>query len=912
MSLTIESLKFIGFSDDMIDIWKKAGIFTLLPLQEKLLTNPEFFSNNDMMIIAPTSSGKTLLAQILALYHLKDMKKVVYLVPTKALAEEKYRSFVALFKEFGFRIAIATRDRPESDEDVLSGNFDLLIAVYEKLKAYLVIKPELINQISLLVADEIQIIADPTRGAMVDALLSKIAAVKKNMRMLFLSAVVGKPEIFSDWLGIKPIVYEQRPVELREGVFVVDSGEFVYRNFNGKDVYHEHLFHEGKTPCDEPADNYMNAHLELIRYLSVNLNEQVLVFLPMKFMTMSWAQQFASLSSFASAQECLAQLELQEPSVVKRELCKMLKSGIAFHNSDLSQEQRLVVENGFQCEEIRVLFSTSTLAQGINIGGRNVICSLQKVGKDDVTGRTISQNLERAEFRNQGGRAGRFGREMEYGRAIIVAPDKYKADIIMNEYILQPIEPMPSSFSENDFCEMFLDLASANIISGEKDCGDFIKKTYFYAFNSKARKFAEDWDNKHKLLFSSVLSQLEKCGHIEQMPDGKIRVTGLGKTASTFGLKIQTSLLFYEIIKSAADIDRMSFLDFILIASDSADGREIYIPVARFDTPFNVLMQLKKRYDDDKIPYSDYLKRFLDLKGGFTKDDISVLKRALLMIDWVTDIPTEIIEKEQAVHLGAIQNIAQQFEWLFDAWGFLSETIAAPTELTSFFKSIAMRMKYGVSEDGLEIAKLNVPNLTRGYIFKLIRQNITRVGIIKSLKSSDLLKMILPESLARRLYSKVMSPPQIQIPNRFSPQEGSGDDKTSNEDSNASDIGKVKEADLKAESEKDYSKIPLVLPVKSPGIIFLYGKKIYLKPKAYSLLYLLAQKPGFICTYETIDEAVWQDEKVERQQVTQHKANIIEEFEKAVGKKKAEELIITKTKYGLILNLNPDDIKFES
>lgn len=44
-----------------------------------------------------------------------------------------------------------------------------------------------------------------------------------------------------------------------------------------------------------------------------------------------------------------------------------MQAGVAFHNSSLSPQDRQVVETAFLEEKIRVLTTTSTLAQGVNL-----------------------------------------------------------------------------------------------------------------------------------------------------------------------------------------------------------------------------------------------------------------------------------------------------------------------------------------------------------------------------------------------------------------------------------------------------------------------------------------------------------------------------------------------------------------
>ena len=46
---------------------------------------------------------------------------------------------------------------------------------------------------------------------------------------------------------------------------------------------------------------------------------------------------------------------------------------MAWHNAELSWDMRRLIEEHYNSGHIRVLFSTSTLGQGVNLSGRNVL-----------------------------------------------------------------------------------------------------------------------------------------------------------------------------------------------------------------------------------------------------------------------------------------------------------------------------------------------------------------------------------------------------------------------------------------------------------------------------------------------------------------------------------------------------------
>src|SRR3989344_840911 len=85
----------------------------------------------NLVIAAPTASGKTLIAEMAFLRHFLSGGKSVYLVPLKALGSEKYDEFKSRYGKIGMRVAISVGDM--DSEDVWLKNYDLIIASNGKM-----------------------------------------------------------------------------------------------------------------------------------------------------------------------------------------------------------------------------------------------------------------------------------------------------------------------------------------------------------------------------------------------------------------------------------------------------------------------------------------------------------------------------------------------------------------------------------------------------------------------------------------------------------------------------------------------------------------------------------------------------------------------------------------------------------
>ena len=106
-------------------------------LQETVLRNPLFWNHCQNLIIkGPPGSGKTLLTELalFALPELEDQaKKFLYLLPYKALLNEKYNYFRRSYDLSVYRIYRSSSDYNDNDEKIISADCEIAVMIYEKL-----------------------------------------------------------------------------------------------------------------------------------------------------------------------------------------------------------------------------------------------------------------------------------------------------------------------------------------------------------------------------------------------------------------------------------------------------------------------------------------------------------------------------------------------------------------------------------------------------------------------------------------------------------------------------------------------------------------------------------------------------------------------------------------------------------
>ncbi len=173
----------------------------------------EAIENEDVLVTAPTGSGKTWIAREEIRRMLAAGKKAWYTTPLKALTNSKYVEFSI---EFGAEnVGILTGDRKENaDAPLIVGTTEIFRnQLFDALRS-----GEQVDS-DFVVLDEAHYLADQERGHVWE---ETIILTPPRIRMLLLSATVGRAEQFARWIedvrGTRVRVINRagsRPVELR-------------------------------------------------------------------------------------------------------------------------------------------------------------------------------------------------------------------------------------------------------------------------------------------------------------------------------------------------------------------------------------------------------------------------------------------------------------------------------------------------------------------------------------------------------------------------------------------------------------------------------------------------------------------------------------------------------------------------
>ena len=698
-----------------------------------------------MIISAPTSSGKSFCAELAAMKALTARQKVVMLFPLKSLAEQKYELLENTYGDLGVKCLIVTGDHPENDQKFLKSDYQIAIVIYEKFDLLLTASLDALKNIGLIVIDEIQSIAEPIRGAILERFLTKILVSVYHPALIGLSAVIGDDTGFAgrlaQWLNAVLVEETVRPVELMRGVAA--EGSFHYRLFN-KGLEGSKPF--VKREVDEKAFD------SFIRQIKVD-NDATLVFLKSRMETVDCAFKLAAAVTWPAARKALEKLNNEEPSFLIRSLRQALGRGVAFHNSDLSPYQRKVVEQAFIDKEVKVVFSTTTLAMGVNIAADTVYLETVKYTSGEYNRRPSLIPLNRAEFDNMTGRAGRLEAKNDndkIGRAIILADSEFDRDILWSNYIVSDnnSQPMKSAFASIPLEDWLLNMIVTGLIANRN------KKTLVELFRHTL--YAWSYLETEPPDFELSLKELSDNKFITiEDSTGAVVSTMLGKAVAKTGLSVAEAVYYHNKLKEHRPETIAGWIALAL------SGPSWNLPpgiLSRYERIQNAPLKMLYQHYDHLLGEAVYLVgNYHDHhhSQSLSYHQAATIKAWLLLEQWRLLAPIQKLEEQFQIHLGQILSLGETAAHLVSS---IAELIGAGDRefpLKESLKDYAFSLRWGMPSCFRSIHNYFSVELNRSDYRALQKTNIETLGQFCDLPLESLRTLIDREDKLKHINDKI-------------------------------------------------------------------------------------------------------------------------------------------------------------
>lgn len=476
------------------------------------------FLGDDVIVTAPTGTGKTAIAEYIITKNLREGKRTFYTTPLKALSNEKFRDFAKIYGEE--MVGLLTGDTKINTKAPI---IIMTTEVYRNMatSAYFDKSRELPKDLKTVIFDELQYLGDVDRGGVWE---TSIMLTPPNVQMLSLSATAKNAGDINDWIasirGQKGLAvnadgnYHTNPSNKPRSVWVDVPAK---NRHVPLDITLEHVSPDGskKTPNKTKKQNSedfkkalsLKTNISTYKYLTKNLRDADK--LPAIYFIFSKKDSRALLKYFEEYGDNLTTKEEQsdiqatidryekEDIYLGESLNKeaMLK-GYATHNAGMLPAQKQLIEELFQRKLLKVAIATETLSAGINMPAKTtVITAVRKPASTSDELKDGKRNLTPNEFHQMAGRAGRRGID-KHGYCIPLSCNKAQTTII-EDLIASPSNNLSSNFR---FDYAFVANYLAQFDSSE-EVKNFIKRTFFAQGNEhKANALYKEFKIKRDIL----------------------------------------------------------------------------------------------------------------------------------------------------------------------------------------------------------------------------------------------------------------------------------------------------------------------------------------------------------------------------------------------------------------------------
>uniref|UniRef100_A0A674CC39 Helicase, POLQ like n=1 Tax=Salmo trutta TaxID=8032 RepID=A0A674CC39_SALTR len=497
------------------------GIKDLYEWQKTCLNLDSVQQRRNLIYSLPTSGGKTLVAEILILKELLCRKRdALFILPYVSLVQEKVRGLASFGLELDFMVEEYAGSKGRFPPVKGRGKRSLYIATIEKAHGLVnsLIEANRLDNVGLVVVDELHMLGDGSRGAIIEMTLAKVLYISKSTQIIGMSATLGNVQDIQKFLKAENYTNDFRPVELKEYVKLKDS---IYE----VDPKEEECFRFSRLLNFKYSSAMQKIDQDHIVALVTEVipSQSCLVFCPTKKNCENVAEMICKY-----LKEDFIQHKQAEKAVLLGELrssgngslCPVLKKtvpyGLAYHHSGLTSEERKLVEEAYSAGVLCLLTCTSTLAAGINLPARRVILRSPYVAADF---------LKRSQYKQMVGRAGRAGIDT-HGESILILQDKDK----VLKLVSAPMEICISNLMHSDgkgVLSLILSVIGLNITNSLEQIRDFMSGTLLSVQEKQVCLERSLWEVTQECV--ELLKEKGLVTVSTEPQDGTLQVTKLGR-----------------------------------------------------------------------------------------------------------------------------------------------------------------------------------------------------------------------------------------------------------------------------------------------------------------------------------------------------------------------------------------------
>lgn len=513
------------------------------------------FTAKNLLLCAPTGSGKTNVAMLtilqqLALNRNEDGSynhsnyKIVYVAPMKALVAEVVGNLSNRLQRYGVNVKELSGDQSLTRQQIE----DTQIIVTTPEKWDIITRKSgdrtYTQLVKLLIIDEIHLLHD-NRGPVLESIVARtvrqIETTKEHIRLVGLSATLPNYEDVALFLR----------VDLEEGLFHFDN------SYRPCPLAQQYIGITVKKPLQR--FQLMN-DVCYEKVMAVAGKHQVLIFVHSRKETSKTARAIRdtalandTLGRFLKEDSASREILHTHTDLVKsNDLKDLLPYGFAIHHAGMHRTDRQLVEELFGDGHVQVLVSTATLAWGVNLPAHTVIIKGTQIYNPEKGAWTELSPLDVMQML---GRAGRPQYD-KYGEGIIITGHSE-----LQYYLSLMNQQLPI---ESQFVSKLADQLNAEIVLGTvqnaREACHWIGYTYLYVrmlrnptlYGLAADALSKDitLEERRADLIHSAATILDKNNLIKyDRRSGYFQVTDLGRIASYYYITHGTISTYNEHLK---------------------------------------------------------------------------------------------------------------------------------------------------------------------------------------------------------------------------------------------------------------------------------------------------------------------------------------------------------------------------
>ncbi|NHN43469.1 DEAD/DEAH box helicase [Halorubellus sp. JP-L1] len=507
-------------------------------------------SGENVVASAPTASGKTALAELAICKTLADGGTALFVAPMRALTNEKETEWER-FEDMGYSVYVVTGERDLNPRR--ARHADVLVMTPEKLdsatRKHDSTRYDFVTDVDVCIIDEVHLLDSDKRGPVLEVTISRLRRLC-DPRVVALSATMPNVDDVAAWLDAPAentfaFGDEYRPVELNAGVKTYTHGDNSFadkyrRLYRALDLAEPHVREDGQALV------FVSSRQDTVQAAKKARDEVGERDIPMG------ARGDYDFHNDAK--------ELQNDT-----LRKSVLDGVAFHHAGLAKGDKDRVEQWFKEGKIQLLFSTSTLAWGVNLPARCVVIRDTKLhdpleGEVDMSPLDVLQML---------GRAGRPGYD-DVGYGWVVCD---RADADKYRRLLREGKDIESRLADNLDAHLNAEIAMGTIRDMD-DVMDWLETTFYYVRASAAPEMY-DFEGLREYVRGKLEGLVDR-GFVDAGDDLSLSATSLGMLASKFYLRLDTAARFRELATRDAPVDANAVLGAVATAMefDSVSARQ--------------------------------------------------------------------------------------------------------------------------------------------------------------------------------------------------------------------------------------------------------------------------------------------------------------------------------------------------